>query len=233
LGQTGFGRGRRTGPACWSCHRCGRVHNAHVAILPQHREIAAPQLYKAGRVPRTGLGDFDCVQTALQLPDIVQQNGSTGTAAVFQSMAAFADRATLIQSGLAPVGVIQQGVLVSNARNLDSVSEVARVRSGTLVDAVSTQSTAILLQAGGSGLAGVIVQSGASQSASITQSGSNLEAEIVQAGGAHTASIVQTGVGSLASPYRASIQQFGAQPQSFSIQQTVGSSPRVVRVVQQ
>jgi hypothetical protein len=77
------------------------------------------------------------------------------------------------------------------------------------------------------------VQSGAGQSASISQNGAYLEAEIVQAGGAHTASIVQAGSGTAASPYRASIQQFGAQPQSFSIQQTAGGSPRVIRVVQQ
>jgi len=92
---------------------------------------------------------------------------------------------------------------------------------------------ASLVQSGGTGLSGSIVQVGTGQSASIVQNGSALEAEILQAGGAHTASIVQAGAGLAAGPSRASITQIGAQPQSFSIQQTVGNAPRVIRVIQQ
>lgn len=163
----------------------------------------------------------------------VQQHGADATAAVFQSSLSTADRAMLVQAASDPVGVIQQGVLRTNPRPLDAATGASAVRSGALTDAASTNSSAILLQAGGAGLTGIIVQAGAGQSAFVSQGGAYLEAEVVQAGGAHTASIVQVGSGTAASPYRASIQQFANQPQSFNIQQTTGSSPRVIRVIQQ
>jgi hypothetical protein len=77
-----------------------------------------------------------------------------------------------------------------------------------------------------------VVQSGGGQSAVLSQSGSYLEAEILQSGGAHAASVSQVGSGTASSPYRASITQLGAQPQSFSVQQQAGSSPRSIRVIQ-
>jgi hypothetical protein len=68
--------------------------------------------------------------------------------------------------------------------------------------------------------------------AALTQSGSYLEAEILQSGAAHVASVSQFGAGTASSPYRASITQLGAQPQSFSVQQQARASPRAIRVIQ-
>lgn len=163
----------------------------------------------------------------------LQQYSIGGTAAVFQSGLSAGNQATLFQAALAPIGVIEQGVARTRPTSTNAATEAARVRAGTLADAASSQSTAILLQAGGNGLTGVIVQGGAGQSAFVSQAGAYLEAEVVQFGGAHTASVTQIGVGVANSPYRASVMQFGAQPQGVSIQQTVGSSPRNIRIVQQ
>lgn len=163
----------------------------------------------------------------------LQQYSIGGTAAVFQSGLGSGNQATLFQAAIAPIGVIEQGVARTRPTPTNAATEAARVRAGTLVDAASSQSTAILLQAGGNGLTGVIVQGGVGQSAFVSQAGAYLEAEVVQYGGAHSASITQAGIGAANSPHRASVMQFGAQPQGVSIQQTVGSSPRNIRIVQQ
>lgn len=155
-------------------------------------------------------------------------------AAIYQSPLAVDGSAFLFQAAVAPVGVIEQGVQrPGRAPFIDARAEATLVRGGQVGAAASTQATASLSQAGGAGLLAVIIQSGGPQSAAITQAGAYLEAEVVQAGGAHQASILQTGSGTAASPYRASVMQFGAQPQTISIQQNAGHGPRVVRVVQQ
>jgi hypothetical protein len=95
------------------------------------------------------------------------------------------------------------------------------------------QTVATILQFGGAGLSALVVQSGTGANATITQSGAYLESEILQSGGAHNALVSQTGNGTATAPYRVSVYQAGAQPQSVNVQQVVGSSPRVIRVVQQ
>ena len=186
-----------------------------VTGAPTHNLIAARQLGTGGAID-------------------VQQNAAGATAAVYQSALSSGDRATLYQAAIAPIGAIEQGVLRENRPPFEIQAEAQRVRNGgPFTAAPSAQSAATLTQTGGEGLLALVVQSGGGQSASISQNGSYLEAEILQSGGAHAATIVQAGSGTAASPYRASIIQMGAQPQSFSIQQTAGAAPRVIRVIQQ
>ncbi|HVE52664.1 MAG TPA: hypothetical protein VNB23_04715 [Ramlibacter sp.] len=158
--------------------------------------------------------------------------GATG--AIYQSPQSSGAQARLFQAALAPTGVIEQGVQrPGRAPFLDVQAEAAMVRNGQQGSAASAQATASMVQTGGAGLLALIIQGGGAQTASVTQAGAYLEAEIVQSGGAHAASIVQTGAGTASSPYRASVMQFGAQPQTISIQQNAGHGPRVVRVIQQ
>lgn len=163
----------------------------------------------------------------------VSQHASSAIALVHQSSASTRDIAILSQAGPAAIGVIAQGVTRPPERLSAIHFELLLARNGQLPATASTQATAVLVQAGGAGLVGIIVQSGTAPSASIAQSGAYLEAEILQSGAAHAASIAQVGIGTPAGPYRASVQQSGGVPHSISVQQVGGAGARVVRVVQQ
>jgi hypothetical protein len=199
------------------------------------RHVAAAVAVAVPSLVALAGGDIATVRQYGMSGDVsVLQSATGANAAVLQSAASAGDRASVYQSAFAPVGVIQQGVAVADdRRRLDIAAEAYAVRNGgPYAVASSALSTAILVQTGGAGLAGIVVQSGGGQTAALSQAGSYLEAEILQSGGAHAASVSQVGAGTASSPYRASITQLGAQPQSFSVQQQAGASPRSIRVVQ-
>jgi len=218
--------------------------NNRLEVLQRDARSDVADVVQGGAANEARLQQQGTAAGALPRQAVVRQGGSGGrielqqlgpgaSGALFQSILSIGARAQIFQGAAAPLAVIEQGVAWTTPASPDARAQSVLVRSGTLATAASTAASASIVQSGGSGLSGIIIQAGAAQSASIRQSGSYLEADIVQNGAAHTASIVQAGNGSAASPYRASIVQFGAQPQSFSVTQTAGAAPRVIRVIQQ
>lgn len=160
------------------------------------------------------------------------QQGSNGRVAAYQGPLATASSASIAQHAEAGLAVVEQGVeLPMQPDGLDPAAEFVASASRTAANA--TNAVASISQSGGAGLLALIIQNGDGPTASITQSGAYLQAQILQSGGAHSAALSQLGVGTAEAPYRASIEQHGSRPQSISITQVVGDSPRILRVVQQ
>jgi hypothetical protein len=166
---------------------------------------------------------------------VTQQATTGGVVALYQSPLATAARISVSQSAAAPLAVVEQGVDAGRVtrRGLDIAGELVLARGGQRASAPSTDASASIAQAGGNGLAALIVQSGGGQSASIAQNGAWLEAEVVQSGAAHSASIAQSGAGTASSPLQVTIVQAGNKPQTFSVSQVAGQGPRAIRVLQQ
>ena len=161
------------------------------------------------------------------------QSGTNATGFLVQSSAAVAAHGSLQQAGAGSSAAIVQGADAAALRGSSVATGIAAARDAQLPGAAAQQVAATILQFGGAGLAALVVQSGTGASASIVQSGAYLEAQILQSGAAHAATVTQSGAGTAASPYRATVYQAGATPQSINVQQSAGASPRSLRVVQQ
>jgi hypothetical protein len=161
------------------------------------------------------------------------QHGTGANAVVVQTPLASGNAAILVQAGIAPTAVIEQGATGTRHLAFAITAEALRARDHQVDAAPAAHAMARIIQSGGAGLAALIIQSGVGPSAAITQSGTYLEAEILQSGARHMASVMQVGNGSPGNPFRASVTQAGLQPQHVNVQQISGVSPRVIRVTQQ
>lgn len=161
------------------------------------------------------------------------QHGAAANGVVVQTPLAFGNTAILLQGGIGPAAVIEQGATGTRYLSFAMTAEAQRARDNQVEAAPSAHAMARIVQGGGPGLGALIIQSGDGPSAAITQSGTYLEAEILQRGARHVASVMQVGNGLPGNPLRASVTQSGLQPQHVNVQQISGASPRVIRVTQQ